>query len=229
MQELLTNHPAFSGDNEEFQLQDYKKVLYIVRHGETDYNRSGVVQGRGVNTDLNDLGHEQAQKFFKNYKHIAFDKVYTSTLKRTHQTMRPFISTGLAWEQHPGFDELDWGENEGKPYKSEVIDGFTTVTNAWLEGKYDKRFIGGESPLDVSERQMQAMEYVMGKEDERNILICMHGRAMRILLCGLLNIEFRNMDRFIHQNTSLYTLGYTGQQFNLLTFNSLAHLEQIEK
>lgn len=68
------------------------------------------MQGRGVNTDLNDLGREQAQRFFETYRTVPFDKVYTSTLKRTHQTMHPFIEGGLQWEQHPGFDELDWAK-----------------------------------------------------------------------------------------------------------------------
>ncbi|WP_243392503.1 histidine phosphatase family protein [Solitalea longa] len=226
MKEIFMNHPAFQEGEVDVQNRDYKKILYVVRHGETDYNRNGVVQGRGVNTDLNQLGREQADSFYHSYKHIPFDKVYTSTLKRTHQTMEPFISKGLVWEQYAGFDELDWGENEGKPYKMDVIDSFTAVTSAWTDGYYDVRFTGGESPLEVSERQMQAMEFVLSKEEEKNVLICMHGRAMRILLCGLLNIEFRHMDKFIHQNTSLYTLGYDGQQFELITFNSLTHLEK---
>ncbi|MNZ91625.1 Phosphoserine phosphatase 1 [compost metagenome] len=223
--EILANHPAFLGEDVDLQNKDYKKILYIVRHGETDFNRSGVVQGRGVNTDLNDLGREQALRFFEAYKTTPFDKVYTSTLKRTHQTMEPFIADGLQWEQHAGFDELDWGENEGKPYRSDVVQSFTAVTDAWTNGQYDVRFTGGESPLEVSKRQLEAIDHVLSREDEKQVLICMHGRAMRILLCGLLQIEFKHMDSFIHQNTSLYTLGYDGLRFEMLTFNSLAHLE----
>ena len=36
------------------------KTLYIVRHGQTDLNKQGIVQGRGMNTDLNDEGRKQA-------------------------------------------------------------------------------------------------------------------------------------------------------------------------
>ena len=60
-----------------------KKTIYIIRHGETDYNRQGIIQGSGVDSDLNETGRIQAEKFFKAYHHIPFDKVYTSELKRT--------------------------------------------------------------------------------------------------------------------------------------------------
>ncbi|HEY0898299.1 MAG TPA: histidine phosphatase family protein, partial [Sphingobacteriaceae bacterium] len=63
-----------------------EKTLYIIRHGETELNRRGIVQGRGMNTDLNELGKKQAEAFYQAYFHIPFDKIYTSTLKRTHQT-----------------------------------------------------------------------------------------------------------------------------------------------
>ena len=65
--------------------------LYIIRHGETDFNKRGIIQGRGVNSDLNDHGISQARSFYKAYHHIEFDKVITSTLKRTHQTVQSFI------------------------------------------------------------------------------------------------------------------------------------------
>lgn len=68
-----------------------KKTLYIIRHGETDLNKRGVVQGRGMDTDLNDRGLEQAEAFYQTYKDVPFDKIYTSTLKRTHQTIKRFM------------------------------------------------------------------------------------------------------------------------------------------
>ncbi|HLS39123.1 MAG TPA: histidine phosphatase family protein, partial [Sphingobacterium bovisgrunnientis] len=60
-----------------------KKTFYFIRHGQTDLNLKGIVQGRGVNTSLNDSGRKQADAFFNAYKHIPFDKIYTSTLVRT--------------------------------------------------------------------------------------------------------------------------------------------------
>ncbi|HWZ34811.1 MAG TPA: histidine phosphatase family protein, partial [Mucilaginibacter sp.] len=89
------------------------KTLYIVRHGQTDFNKQGIVQGRGCDTDLNDEGHKQAQQFFEAYKSVPFDKVYISKLKRTQQSIQPFIDLGIPYEKLSGLDELAWGIYEG--------------------------------------------------------------------------------------------------------------------
>lgn len=67
-----------------------KKTIYIIRHGETDYNKQGIIQGGGIDSSLNELGRRQAQQFYQAYHHIQFDRIYTSELKRTHQSVAPF-------------------------------------------------------------------------------------------------------------------------------------------
>src|SRR5690606_38301771 len=89
------------------------KTIYIIRHGQTDLNFRGVVQGRGMDTDLNDLGRSQAEAFYQYYKNVPFDHIYTSTLKRTHQTVRNFIEKDIPWTQLSGLDEIGWGIYEG--------------------------------------------------------------------------------------------------------------------
>lgn len=51
------------------------KDIYIVRHGQTDYNLKGIVQGSGVDASLNDTGREQAAAFHKAYGNYPFDRV----------------------------------------------------------------------------------------------------------------------------------------------------------
>src|ERR1700709_504727 len=91
------------------------KTLYIVRHGQTELNKQCIVQGRGRDTDLNDEGRRQAQQFYQAYKDVPFDKIYISELKRTQQSIQPFIDLGLPYEKLAGLDELAWGILEGKP------------------------------------------------------------------------------------------------------------------
>ncbi|ADY51721.1 Phosphoglycerate mutase [Pseudopedobacter saltans DSM 12145] len=207
-----------------------KKKIYIIRHGETDYNKAGLVQGRGIDADLNEKGRAQGRAFFEFYKSVPFDKVYTSKLKRTHQTVRDFLAIPLPWEQLPGLDEMDWGKHEGQSISTEIRNEFEKIVEAWNSGDYSVKPQGGESPLDVYARQEEAMNYIVSeeKENEKTILICMHGRAIRLLLCQLTGRPLKEMDHFPHQNTSLYILNYADGKYEIETFNSLEHLELIK-
>lgn len=201
------------------------KELYIIRHGETELNKLGIVQGRGINSDLNDTGRAQAAAFYARYKAVPFEKVYTSSLVRTHQTVKGFIDDGLAWEQLPGLDELAWGEWEGKPNDEHAIAAFKSIMESWDSGDYDAHFAGGESPNEVMARLADAMEVIKSKPDEKLVLICMHGRAMRLLLCLLMKKPLSEMGDFPHQNTTLYRLQLTGDDFSLIDFNNTDHLK----
>ncbi len=201
-----------------------KKTIYIIRHGETDLNRLGIVQGRGMDTSLNEKGLEQAEAFYQAYKHIPFDKIYTSSLKRTHQTVQRFIDSNIPWVQYPGLDELGWGIHEGQESTEELINHFHTLVTKWKTGELHHKFENGESPLEVKERQLIVLEHLIEENKDQNILICMHGRAMRLFLCLLTNRPLAEMDEFPHTNTTLYKLGYDGKEFHILEFNNTNHL-----
>ncbi len=201
------------------------KRLYIIRHGETDYNKNRMVQGRGVDADLNDTGRQQAEAFYQHYRDVTFDKVYTSKMQRTHQTVAQFTGSGLPWEQLAGLDEFAWGNFEGKTHSPELDVSFKNLVNSWASGDYDTKAEGGESPNEVHARQVEAMDHILAQTQEKTVLICMHGRALRLLLCDLMNEDFEKMDDFPHKNTSLYILDYDGVNFKMEQFNSLAHLQ----
>jgi len=202
-----------------------KKIIYIIRHGETDLNKLGIVQGRGMNTSLNEKGLKQAEAFYQAYKQIPFDKIYTSSLKRTHQTVKKFIDSKIPWIQYPGLDELGWGIYEGKETSEELTSNFNNLITQWKEGELHLKFENGESPLEVRERQLIVLENLIEENKDKNILICMHGRAMRLFLCLLTNRPLAEMDNFPHTNTTLYKLGYNGKEFEILEFNNTEHLK----
>lgn len=200
------------------------KKIYLIRHGQTDYNKNKMVQGSGIDAPLNEKGLWQATQFWDHYQDHPFGKVYTSALIRTHQTVSRFIEKGIPHKQFEGLNEIHWGVKEGKVATSEDKDEYHKVTKAWRDGELHVMIEGGESPLDVQKRQEAVVEYIRKEEEAEHILICMHGRAMRILLCLMLNYPLTEMDRFAHDNTSLYKLTYTGSMFALDDFNNLLHL-----
>lgn len=202
-----------------------EKTLYIVRHGQTDLNKQGIVQGRGMDTNLNDEGRLQAGMFYNAYKNVPFDKIYISKLKRTQQSIQHFIDAGLPYEKLSGLDELAWGVHEGQPSTPETKSAFMKLMREWTSGNLDVKFEKGESPNEVLQRQKEALKIIMSHPDEKNVLICMHGRAMRLFLCLLTNQPLTQMDKFPHQNLVLYKVTYDGSRFEIAEFNNAIHLQ----
>ncbi|MFC0185030.1 probable phosphoglycerate mutase [Pseudarcicella hirudinis] len=206
-----------------------KKTIYLIRHGETDYNRRGVVQGSGIDSDLNALGLAQAQAFFDTYQNIPFSKVYTSGLKRTHQSVKNFLDAGLPWEQYPGLNEISWGSKEGRIPNNEDNEYYKELMDNWQAGNVSMQAEDGESPVDVLERQKPVIDVILSRPEEETVLVAMHGRAMRILLTYLLQRPLHEMDNFEHANLCLYKLSYNyeTESFSIELENDLSHLAQL--
>jgi broad specificity phosphatase PhoE len=200
------------------------KKIYLVRHGQTDFNLRNIVQGSGVDTDLNERGRAQADAFFQRYGDVPFDKVYTSALKRSQQSVARFLAKGLATEALAGLNEISWGTKEGHRVTAEEDEYYHYMIKQWQLGNTSLKIEKGESPEDVVKRMKPAVDHIMSKQDEKTILICMHGRAIRILLCYLLNYPLKSMDMFEHENLCLYVLNYTGSMFQVELHNDVRHL-----
>ena len=203
-----------------------QKTIYLIRHGETDYNRRGVVQGSGIDADLNDMGRAQAAAFFQAYQHVSFDKIYTSALKRTVQTVELFLELGIPYEQLPGLNEISWGVMEGR-VPGQIEDEYhSRLIAAWASGNTAKTTDGGESPDQVEARQRDAIAEILAHPNEETVLVAMHGRAMRILLCWITGQSLAHMDQFEHSNVCLYKLqyDYDTQAFTVESANDTAHL-----
>ncbi|MFZ2904668.1 MAG: histidine phosphatase family protein [Cyclobacteriaceae bacterium] len=204
------------------------KKIYVVRHGQTDLNLKGIVQGSGVNSSLNETGKAQAFAFFEAYRHIPFNKIYTSALRRTQETVEPFNVLNIPTEALPGLNEISWGKKEGQPITPEEDAYYHHMLREWQNGNTSLRIEGGESPDEVVARMKPAVDHVMSQGDEKTILICMHGRAIRILLCYLLHYPLRSMDMFEHENACLYILNYTGSMFSVELYNNVDHLQSLK-
>ncbi|QNF34527.1 histidine phosphatase family protein [Adhaeribacter swui] len=200
------------------------KKVYLVRHGQTDFNLQGIIQGSGVDSSLNSTGREQARLFFESYKHVPFDKVYTSVLQRSIQSVQGFIDLGIPHEKHAGLNEICWGHREGTRVTPEEDAYYFDTLQKWQDGDITLRIDGGESPQDVADRQQEFLDMLLSRPEEETVLICMHGRAMRVLLCKLLNYPIQCMDIFEHHNLCLYQLFYTGSMFSVHRHMDIEHL-----
>ena len=181
------------------------KKIYVVRHGQTDFNLKGVVQGSGIDAPINETGRLQANLFFEKNQHLPIDQIYFSGLIRTKQSIERFLQMGIPSSSLPELNEISWGIYEGTPMDKVENQYYLDMLSSWNEGFLDHKIDKGESPLDVAKRLSRAVDIIRASEG-KHILVCMHGRAIRILMCLLLGYDLRFMDAFKHQNLCCYEL-----------------------
>ena len=143
-----------------------RKKIYLVRHGQTDFNLRGVVQGSGIDAPLNQNGIAQALAFFEAYKHVPFDKVFFSGLQRTKQSIQSFIDLGLPFESVVELNEISWGKYEGLPMTPEENKYYLHMLEQWSAGNLDHAIEGGESPNMVVKRLKIGIERILSQDGE---------------------------------------------------------------
>jgi len=206
------------------------QLLYLLRHGQTDFNLQDKVQGSGHDTSLNETGKVQAQVFHRHYAGEPFDAFYCSLLQRSRQTLDPFLQDpfyqGIPLHARAGLNEFNWGIFEGHSF-----DAFNAVYRQlvvdWRAGKEDAAPPGGDSPATVAARMQPVVEELREGPYQRP-LICLHGRALRLLLCLLTGKPSTSMDDFDHSNLCLYVLLRVGDLYEVIQANDTTHLEGLQ-
>ena len=201
--------------------------LFLVRHGETDFNNQGIVQGRGVNTSLNDTGLAQASKLAARFAVEQIDAIYSSPLTRAYQTASCAAgSCGIAnIPTDPGLEEMSWGIFEGQSQSPELASAFEDMKRRWHEGEHDYRVEQGESLREVQSRGVSAVLRIVEAEQGKRVLVVAHGRFLRILLASLLTeYGVERMEELEHTNTGVNYLVHDGEQFTAEYLNCTKHL-----
>lgn len=180
------------------------KELYIIRHGQTDHNAKGIVQGKGVNLSLNEKGQRQAEAFYQAYGHIPFEIVYTSSLTRAQESVAKFTGRGIPHKAMPELDEISWGDFEGSHSTMENDARFQQLLQQWRSGDiHAKPSETAESPFELQQRQLRFLEH-LSQMPEKKVLIATHGRFIRAFMCTLTGKPLSEMEQFNHVNLCLY-------------------------
>lgn len=202
--------------------------VFIIRHGETEYNRSRIFQGRSINASLNETGRSQAEAVCEVLSQYPITKIVTSTLIRTLETAEPLIELRQPLvESYTELDEMDFGDLEGQSI-DDHWDEIKNLQQVWEDGKTDHPVPGGESPDEVYERAATKLIEVLKNSQDEYIAFYLHGRLIRILLSGLLGIGLPKMQNIQHKNGSVNHLTWDGVQLSSLMLNMTTHLESIE-
>jgi phosphoserine phosphatase len=201
------------------------KTIYIVRHGETEQNRLGIVQGRGIDSSLNETGRIQSESFYTYYKSISFCRLYCSSQKRSFETIQHFIHHTPKIIRDERLDEICWGEHEGKAGEELLMKKYDRIISSWSEGNYHDKPEGGESAYELYTRVKSFLQE-LENETFQKALICTHGRTLRAMICLLQNKPLKYMEHIRHHNTGLYQATYDRGSWNIIKENDCLHLQQ---
>ena len=200
--------------------------VFLIRHGETEFNKQHRIQGRKIDAPLNEVGWKQANSVAEALSHYTIDVVVASSLMRTHQTSIPLLKSSVLFEKHASLDEMSFGEIEGKDFY-EIRQQIVQIHEQWSSGNVDFKIAGGESPLEVLDRSSKQVHEVLNKYQGKTIVFVLHGRLIRILLSEWLGYGLENMHKIEHANGSINHLKWDGTFFKAVQLNKIDHLDHL--
>jgi probable phosphoglycerate mutase len=158
-------------------------TVLLVRHGETDWNREGRMQGWAP-TGLNDRGHEQARRLGASLAaEYDIDRVVASDLCRTRETTAGIRDGGV--EAEPTFDS-GWRERSLGVYQgftraelNEQFPAFALYNGALA---LEEQPEGGESFVEMYERVTDAWQRLLADAGDETVLVVTHGGPITMVL-----------------------------------------------
>ncbi|MCR4651164.1 MAG: histidine phosphatase family protein [Lachnospiraceae bacterium] len=186
--------------------------IYLVRHGETDWNKEHKLQGQ-ADIPLNDRGREMAEKTAEGLKGIDFDYAFSSPLERAVETARIIIGDrDVEIKTDPRMKEINFGASEGcglddvKDHPENPIYQFEFDTEHYVPSE------GGETFDEVYQRSNEFfMEEVLSLEGKyANVLILGHGCTNRTILNSIMEVPLRDFWHAKMHNCNVSIINVSG-------------------
>lgn len=160
------------------------KNIYLIRHGETDWNRQHRFQGK-TDIPLNQLGREQAEQLIPRMSLLSIDAVYASPLLRAFETATIAVKDlKLPITKDERLMETNVGEAEGLTFEEMTLKFGENGIERWRsyeERDLDFAYPNGESKRQMMFRVRSAVLEISQTTQSDNIAIFAHGMVMRAL------------------------------------------------
>lgn len=207
--------------------------LWLIRHGESEGNASGTIQGHN-DSPLSALGRRQAAALAQRMRREGrFDAIYSSDLARARQTARPTAEVlGLPLNEIVGLREIDLGRWSGLA-QAEIERRFPDEWAAWRRFDTQVRRGGAESYADLQARIIAATELIVARHSAERVILVFHAGALKSYLAHVLRLPLSEMWRLEINNASISRVRMDTAFIDpahvvpgrLITLNDTRHLE----
>jgi broad specificity phosphatase PhoE len=185
--------------------------ITLVRHGESDWNESQLVQGQNNDARLTARGQKQAQLVAESLRSLGFDYLFTSDLDRAEETASIIGATlGLTPEIDTLLRERSFGSFEGGPLKN-LTSVVTGISDHVLVDP-DARPPAGESFRDVVVRAELFIDRLKNEWPSNHLLVVTHGGTVRALRANWSRTALEGLTWDRVGNCSVWTLDANGAQ-----------------
>ena len=188
-------------------------MLIVVRHGRTEANASGLLLGRRLDPDLDELGRLQAAALGGV---LPAARVISSPLRRTLATAE---ALGRPVDVDERWVELDYGELDGTPLRD-------VPREVWSAWRADPSWApsGGESLVELGARVREACASLADEAAERDVIVVTHVSPVKASLAWALGVGDEISFRAYVAPASITTIATAGSRPSLHSFNGCAHL-----
>jgi len=170
------------------------------------------------------LGRQQASHFYDYYLNQNFDLVICSTLKRSYETILPFVNNNIPLQRFAEINEMNWGVHEGKSSTPEMKAAYAEMIRQWGLSNFEARLEEGESAHELADR-INSFLVQLKQMPQKKILVCSHGRALRCVMALIKGQHLKEMESYSHSNTGLFLVEQKDQKFKVLLENDTRHLD----
>lgn len=202
-------------------------TFLVIRHGETEWNRQGKIQGF-LDSPLTKLGIAQARAAAKSLKGFTCHALYSSDLSRAIQTAA-FIASELQVKVTPEarLRERNLGVMQGLSL-DEIKIHYPEVARKFIAKDLDYVFPGGESFRQTYERSVAIFKEIAANHQNEQIVVVTHGGILDNLFRMVLNIPLNIPRKYSLKNTSINKFSVTDGEWRLETWGDVHHLENVE-
>lgn len=191
-----------------------KMRIYFTRHGETEWNKLGIIQGQ-LDSALTSEGMDMGRRLGEMSKDLHFDKVYSSDLGRAYDTAR-LICPDREIIKTPLLREIDVGAWSGKNIKDVKVKDEILYKKYFEDPKNYKR-PDGESIHDLRDRVEKFFEEAVYPNEDENILIVTHGVTIVAIYSLMENIPIEDFwSNRVRRNGEFNIADYEGGTFKII-------------